>query len=309
MGDIKICSNCKSQSDLNPSMKMMINICGHPICNYCVETIWARNSAPCRDCNKILKKHEFWEQQFDDPVIEKENYFRRKVKKIYNLKRDCFPTLEAYNNFLEKIEDLIYNLTYDIDVQAVEEEIAQFAKDNSDIIDQCKRKKDDDQLWIERAINDENNSKSRLFARIEQEKQEKALRDASKIDTKSVIDELKNSSIPADLILERKRKMQADQDAKLQDEERRKKIEKAEKKKYKEYASFTTTRSIGVAYHHKKPQLQINGPCVPSISDIKTTGYLNYIPECSKSAQGGGFSTELGIMKDLFACRVDLFLF
>uniref|UniRef100_A0A0N5A2H8 RING-type domain-containing protein n=1 Tax=Parastrongyloides trichosuri TaxID=131310 RepID=A0A0N5A2H8_PARTI len=306
---IKICSNCKSQSDLNPSMKIMINKCGHPICNYCVETIWARNSAQCRDCDKILKKHEFWEQQFDDPIIEKENYFRKRVKKVYNLKRDCFKSLEEYNDYLEKIEDLVYNLTYDIDVAETEKEIDNFAKNNADVIEQCRRKKDDDQLWIDRAINEENNSKSRLLDRIEKEKHEKALRDASKIDTKAVIDELKNSSIPADLILERKRKMQEDQDAKLQDEERKKKIEKAQKKKLREYASFTTARSLGIAYIHKLPDLHINGPAVPTIKMIQDLGYMNHVPPIEKRVAAGGYYSEIGVIKDLTTCRIDLFLF
>ncbi|EJW77159.1 hypothetical protein WUBG_11930 [Wuchereria bancrofti] len=47
----------------------------------CVENLFARNSGPCPQCGKILWKKGFWEQIFDDPVVEKENHIRKKLGK------------------------------------------------------------------------------------------------------------------------------------------------------------------------------------------------------------------------------------
>lgn len=63
---------------------MMINECGHPICQNCVENIFSRNANTCPQpgCGRILKKNTFWQQMFDDPFIEKENFVRRRVLKV-----------------------------------------------------------------------------------------------------------------------------------------------------------------------------------------------------------------------------------
>lgn len=76
------CPKCLTKEYNNRNMVMMINECGHPLCKNCVETIFARNVAPCHQCGKTLKKNTFWEQMFDDPMIEKENFIRKKLKKV-----------------------------------------------------------------------------------------------------------------------------------------------------------------------------------------------------------------------------------
>ena len=81
----------------------------------CVENLFARNSAPCHVCGKTLIKNNFWEQQFDDPMIEKENYHRKRLRKvkmpvnynflfqqIFNKKLDDFSSLLDYNDYLER---------------------------------------------------------------------------------------------------------------------------------------------------------------------------------------------------------------
>lgn len=47
-----------------------------------MESLFARNSAPCPQCGKVLWKKGFWEQTFDDPMIEKENAVRKRLKKV-----------------------------------------------------------------------------------------------------------------------------------------------------------------------------------------------------------------------------------
>lgn len=50
----------------NPSLKLMINICGHALCEACVELIFTRESAQCPDCGRTLKKNGFRTQLFED---------------------------------------------------------------------------------------------------------------------------------------------------------------------------------------------------------------------------------------------------
>lgn len=48
----------------------------------CVENLFARNAGPCHVCGKTLRKNNFWEQVFDDPLIEKETHIRRRLRKV-----------------------------------------------------------------------------------------------------------------------------------------------------------------------------------------------------------------------------------
>lgn len=84
---MRSCPKCKSNEYSNRALVMMINECGHPLCQNCVDNIFARNANKCpyEGCERVLKKNNFWEQVFDDPEIEKENFVRRRVLKVSSL--------------------------------------------------------------------------------------------------------------------------------------------------------------------------------------------------------------------------------
>ncbi|CAN1300642.1 CDK-activating kinase assembly factor MAT1 [Linum perenne] len=57
----------------------------------------------------------------------KEIAIRRKVSSIYNSREEDFSSLLEYNDYLERVEDMV-------DTQAIEAEIAQYQKDNAEQI-------------------------------------------------------------------------------------------------------------------------------------------------------------------------------
>lgn len=81
---VRSCPKCKTNEYTNRNLVMMINECGHPLCQNCVENIFVRNSNRCpyEGCIKVLKKNGFWEQIFDDPTIERENHIRKRLNKV-----------------------------------------------------------------------------------------------------------------------------------------------------------------------------------------------------------------------------------
>lgn len=103
----KRCPKCKDTDYNNRNFKLMINECGHSLCRHCVDTLFARNSGPCPTCGRTLLKKAFWEQTLDDPMIEKEVYWRKKFKDVFSIREENFPNLRAYNDFLEELEDKI----------------------------------------------------------------------------------------------------------------------------------------------------------------------------------------------------------
>lgn len=81
---MRSCHKCKSNEYTHRALVMMVNECGHPLCQNCVENIFARNANTCPypGCDRMLKKNNFRKQIFDDPFIERENRVRERVLKV-----------------------------------------------------------------------------------------------------------------------------------------------------------------------------------------------------------------------------------
>lgn len=60
--------------------------------------------------------------------------------KDFNKKEEDFATLREYNDYLEEIETIIFNLVNNIDVVGTNKKIEQYKKDNKEIIMKNKAK-------------------------------------------------------------------------------------------------------------------------------------------------------------------------
>ncbi|KDP38715.1 hypothetical protein JCGZ_04068 [Jatropha curcas] len=64
----------------------------------------------------------------------KEISVRRRIASIYNKRQEDFPSLKEYNDYLEDVEDMIFDLVAGVDVPAIEEKIAKYQKENAEQI-------------------------------------------------------------------------------------------------------------------------------------------------------------------------------
>ncbi|KAH8505060.1 hypothetical protein H0E87_012345 [Populus deltoides] len=64
----------------------------------------------------------------------KEIVVRRRIASIFNKREDDFPSLREYNDYLEEVEDMIFNLVAGDDVAATEVKIAEYQEENADLI-------------------------------------------------------------------------------------------------------------------------------------------------------------------------------
>ncbi|VDD91889.1 unnamed protein product [Enterobius vermicularis] len=304
------CPKCKTKEYNNRSMVMMINECGHPLCRNCVENLFARNSGPCPQCGRTLYKKGFWEQTFDDPIIERENHVRKKLKKIYNLHREDFPSLREFNDYLEHFETIVMNLANDIDVEETEAEIKKFKEKNSDLIEKNKKKLDEDQLFIQRTLEEERRFKERK-ERNGYNDDGLAQKSGNVVNAKSIIEELKDSDLPAEVILDRQRKRQIEADLAEKEEaaKRKRKLKLEAQQKKLETATFGPLRVSGAPFIYRPPDLLINGPPLPTWENVSSMGYVQHIRTVSKGRLAAGFTPETGCMRALFESKVDLFAF
>ena len=136
-GNNDICPVCKSSRYLNPNMKLKVNPeCWHRMCESCVERIFGHGPAQCpiAGCKRTLRKHRFREQTFEDIQIEREVDIRKEVNEIMNMREEDFETLLAYNDYLEDVENITYNLINNIDVPKARASLEQYKSAHQDTI-------------------------------------------------------------------------------------------------------------------------------------------------------------------------------
>lgn len=73
--------------------------------------------------------------------MNKENAIRRRIASTYNKPEDDFPSLRAYNDYLEDVEDIVFNLIEGINVQETEAKIKAYQEENADQIIAARAKK------------------------------------------------------------------------------------------------------------------------------------------------------------------------
>eukprot|EP00897_Mesotaenium_endlicherianum_P007629 jgi/Mesen1/6895/ME000353S05915 len=73
--------------------------------------------------------------------LAKELAIRKRILSIYNKRREDFASLKLFNDFLEEVEDTIFNLVQGVDVAETEERVRAYQAANQDqIIDAQARK-------------------------------------------------------------------------------------------------------------------------------------------------------------------------
>ncbi|XP_031409586.1 CDK-activating kinase assembly factor MAT1 isoform X2 [Meleagris gallopavo] len=168
------CPRCKTTKYRNPSLKLMVNVCGHTLCESCVELLFVRGAGNCHECDTPLRKSNFRVQLFDDPAVDKEVEIRKKVLKIYNKREDDFPSLSEYNDFLEEIEEIVFNLTNNVDLENTKRKMELYQKDNKEVIQKNKIKLTREQEELEEALEVERqeNEQRRLLEQKEEQLQQ-----------------------------------------------------------------------------------------------------------------------------------------
>jgi hypothetical protein len=76
-----------------------------------------------------------------DSEVKKEIHIRKTILKDFNKTREDFKTFKEYNDYLEQVEDIIFNLVNGIDVEETKKKIKEYKKENEEqiIINQSKK--------------------------------------------------------------------------------------------------------------------------------------------------------------------------
>lgn len=123
------CPVCRSDRYLNPKLRLLVSSqCYHKMCESCIDRLFTLGPAPCPICQKTLRKLAFTPQTFEDLQVEKEVAIRRRIAKEFNKRREDFPDLRSYNDYLEEVEDITFNLINGTEIERTEERIAELRR-------------------------------------------------------------------------------------------------------------------------------------------------------------------------------------
>lgn len=205
------CPICKTSRYLNPNLKFLVNPeCYHKICANCVDRLFSMGPAPCpyEGCGKMLRKNKFKQQVFEDLGVEREVDVRQRVSKTFNKRSEDFPSLREYNNYLEEVEEIIFNLVNNIDVEATQEKLQAYEQRNRDqILANSRRQKYDDEQQELRAKYDKDRKAKLMQLEVEMIKAEREIREESQ---KEYLEELSISTTNPDVLKNKMNKKIAD---------------------------------------------------------------------------------------------------
>ncbi|RPD65987.1 CDK-activating kinase assembly factor [Lentinus tigrinus ALCF2SS1-7] len=185
------CPICDTDRYLKPHLRLLVSPCYHRLCESCIDRLYTLGPAPCPTCNTIQRKLGYTPQTFEDLTVEREVAVRRRIAKEFNKRREDFPDLRSYNDYLEEVEEIAFNLINDIDVAETEARIARYRQENAALIKLNQQREEEYQRYLqeqEEMERQERELRAQELRRIEEEEREE--REKGK---QAIIDKLETS--------------------------------------------------------------------------------------------------------------------
>lgn len=199
------CPVCKSDRYLNPKLRLLVSSqCYDKMCESCIDRLFTLGPAACPTCGLTTRKLQFIPQTFEDLGVEKEVAVRRRIAREFNKRREDFIDLRAYNDYLEEVEDIAFNLINDIDRETTEARIKVYHAENQALIELNEQREKayadalKEQEDFERRERDERASELRREEELEREERER--------DRRAIIDKLETSDKDALQLVARQKK-------------------------------------------------------------------------------------------------------
>lgn len=104
------CPICKTDSYLNPELVLYVSPCFHKICENCLNRYFSSGKSKCQECGIELRKINYITSTFEDIEVEKECKIRRQLDRYFNRDVSEFDDEELFNDYLEKLEELVFEL-------------------------------------------------------------------------------------------------------------------------------------------------------------------------------------------------------
>ncbi|XP_024874206.1 CDK-activating kinase assembly factor MAT1 [Temnothorax curvispinosus] len=308
--DDQACPRCKTTKYRNPSLKMMVNVCGHALCESCVDLLFLKGSGSCPECKIPLRRANFRVQMFEDSMVEKEVNIRKRILRDFNKREEDFASLREYNDYLEEIETIIYNLANNIDVIETNKQIEQYKKDNKEQIAKSKSKLGRSEYELEEMIELEKQKEEER--RLELAKEEVEAKKKKIREKEALIDELTFSDANAKNIVEsfasaiQTQKKEAK--AAVSPAVRATQFSTGIKFGNQANQNYSVPKvEEGPLYSYTPIRQQIEGPSPPNWRELQARGYVSHIRNECQVDRAGGFRAHVACLRALQEAMAGLY--
>nr|XP_002127882.1 CDK-activating kinase assembly factor MAT1 [Ciona intestinalis] len=298
------CPRCRMTKYRNPSLRLLINTCGHALCEACVELTFTRESAPCPECGRTLRKIGFRVQLFEDTQVDKEVDIRKSVLKIYNKQESDFTNLDDYNDYLEEIENIVFNLESGINEKETREKMAEYKKENETIIRKNQIYLHQQRKFFKEAMEQEEREKQ--LRAIMQNKLDQETESNRKRNHEELIKDLTtNTNMSSKEVLEKHKRLKLNEEqSRLVKESLKEKIAVGG---FNNLVSGSNVNSIpppavempSSAYVFQPLVIELFGPEMPNKQKMLDLGYMGHVRQATSRDIGGGYGSLLTCKKAL----------
>lgn len=246
-------------------------------------------------------------QLFEDPQVEKEVDIRKRVLRDFNKKEEDFETLQEYNNYLEEVETIIYNLTNNIDVVNTNKKIEQYKKDNREQILKGKNRLGREEYELEEMLEMEKQMEQSRKQEIQKEEMEAKKKKI--LEKEALIDELMFSNANAQNILDT-----FVQQVKEAEEEKAKAPAKLSQfssgiqfGRQSQTTFLPVPTDEGPLYSYKPIVLEANGPRPPNDIEIVSRGFIKHVRSETEQERAGGFKCNIACTRAMQDAMMGLY--
>lgn len=237
---------------------------------------------------------------FEDPMVEKEVDIRRRVLRDFNKKEEDFASLREFNDYLEEVETIVYNLANNIDIINTNKRIEQYKKENKELILKNKSKIGREEYELEELLEFEKQQEEVRKQEVkiqEEEAKKKKIRDKE-----ALIDELMFSTGNAKSIVE------TFANSIQQQQEEAKKVPAEKVTKFSTGIRFGRQSEVsflpvpieeGPQYIYTPVTFITDGPKPPLETDLDGKGYLNNVRAETEAERAGGFKAQIACLRAL----------
>lgn len=308
--DDTICPRCRTSTFQNPSMKMLVNVCGHGLCESCVDLLFLKGSGSCPECKIPLRRNNFRIQLFEDAMVEKEIDIRKRLLRDYNKREEDFDCLKEYNDYLEELETIVYNLTNDIDIVNTNKRIDAYKKEHRDSIVKNRGRMGREEYELEELLEHENQcGEARKTALLAEEVEGRKKRIMEK---EALIDELMFSTGDAKTIVEGfKVALEAKEKSRVLQTQSHVQPPASHTQMHfssgiqiggRVHLQSTLPSAVVVEdplYIYQLPSLETEGPDVPGDDQLHKCGYVHHVRAETETERAGGFRSILACKRAL----------
>eukprot|EP00112_Aurelia_sp_Birch-Aquarium-sp1_P012009 Seg2521.4 transcript_id=Seg2521.4/GoldUCD/mRNA.D3Y31 product="CDK-activating kinase assembly factor MAT1" protein_id=Seg2521.4/GoldUCD/D3Y31 len=300
------CPRCKTTSYRNPNLKLLVNVCGHKLCQTCVDVLFTRPSAACPECSTPLRRSDFRIQQFENALVEKEVDIRKRIIKIFNKREEDFGAfdnpLRAYNDYLEEIEVIIFNLANKIDVEATKKKVEKYKKENETVIRKINSKisQEDERLKLQFEAEQKEADERRMKFVLDEVNEKKA----KNKEKDALIDDLIHANASANEVLARHQMTKLQ----LKKEEEKKSMFFQGKSKSQNTVLSKALIKEAPLYRYEPLIMEQIGPEVPSNEVIIQQGFVKNIRQATASEKAAGYTESLACQRALNEAFNGLFM-